>query len=97
MRVSTDLLMHGAEVFRALSPNCSCDLIILKDGKLLRVEVTTGHELLNGRVIHPKKTFAKRDLLAVVLWDGRIEYRPALEAFGFKKAEMIGKFPSKGK
>jgi hypothetical protein len=38
-----DLLRRGYEVFRGLSPACSCDLIASKGGRRpLRVEVRTG-------------------------------------------------------
>ena len=33
----------GYEVFRALDPCASCDLIALKDGKTQRVQVRTAH------------------------------------------------------
>lgn len=43
LMVSVDLMNKGYQVFRAFSPQAPCDLIALKDGKCLRVEVTTGH------------------------------------------------------
>lgn len=49
LRVAADLLERGYEVFRAVSPSCSCDLAVLKDGKLVRVEVRTGYESPTGR------------------------------------------------
>ena len=33
LMVSADLLKKGYEVFRAVSPSCSCDLAILRDTK----------------------------------------------------------------
>ena len=75
LKVGADLLGKGFEVFRALSPSCSCDLAILRDGRLVRVEVTTGHRSSTGRVIHPSK-INRYDLLAVVLSDGTIHYDP---------------------
>jgi hypothetical protein len=40
--VCADMLQRGYEVFRAESPACSCDLLVMKDGKVSRVEVRTG-------------------------------------------------------
>ena len=76
LRVAIDLLNKKYEVFRAMSPSCSCDLAILKGGKLLRIEVTTGHyytgKIKNGLVAnaHQKKS-PKYDILAVVSQDGK--------------------------
>jgi len=42
LRVASDLLMKGYDVFRAMSPSCSCDLIIKRDSSIQRVEVRTG-------------------------------------------------------
>lgn len=79
-----DLLQRGFEVFRAVSPACSCDLAILKDGRLLRVEVRTGavYEKQDGTVGHylvrPDKE--KSDILAIVdRQSGTITYEPAFE------------------
>lgn len=36
------LLRQGYEVFRSVSPNCTCDLIACRDGETLRVEVRVG-------------------------------------------------------
>jgi len=44
MAVAVDLMEKGYAVFRALSPACLCDLIALKDGVSLRVEVRTGYK-----------------------------------------------------
>ena len=41
--VAVDLMKKGYAVFRALSPACFCDLIAIKDGKSLNVEVKTGY------------------------------------------------------
>jgi hypothetical protein len=74
---ATDLLMKGFEVFRAVSPSASCDLAILKEGKLLKVEVRTGYKRPNGKFwvcatgIH--------DILAIVdIESHQVVYDPAL-------------------
>lgn len=81
LRVAVDLLAKGYDVFRALSPNCPCDLAILKDGKLLRIEVRTAHISTSGKLY---KTKNKRDdpnnidHYAWVLPD-KVIYEPDLE------------------
>jgi hypothetical protein len=39
LRVCADLLARGFAVFRAVSPGAPCDLIVLVDGRSIRVEV----------------------------------------------------------
>jgi len=43
MAAAIDLMKRGYEVFRALSPHCSCDLIALGPDGALRIEVRTGY------------------------------------------------------
>lgn len=77
LKVATDLLEKGYEVFRSLSPACSCDLAVLKDGKLLRVEVTTGN-LVGGKLYSPKTKGQEAyfDILAIVNgFNNEITYR----------------------
>jgi hypothetical protein len=69
LRVSVDLLVKGYAVFRALSPSCPCDLVLLVDHRVFRVEVTTAHRSSNGRPTFPAKNPARYDLLAVVFPD----------------------------
>lgn len=81
LRVAVDLLAKGYDVFRALSPSCPCDLAILKDGKLVKMEVRTSFISVSGK---PYKTIDHRDdtnnidIYAWVLPD-RIIYEPPLE------------------
>lgn len=70
LRTCADLLSKGWEVFRAVSPSCSCDLIMHKDGKLLKVEVRTGCKNLKSGVYYPGKGKIRADILAIVLSDG---------------------------
>lgn len=78
--VSTDLLKRGYEVFRALSPSSSCDLAVLLEGRLLRVEVTTAYYNNSGVLFHPDKKHGRAfDVLAlVVMKTGEVVYRPPL-------------------
>lgn len=80
LRVSTDLMLKGYHIFRALSPACPCDIIAMKDGICLMVEVKTGFN--NGRngknymsPLHDGNIF---DVLAVIFTDGTIIYKPEL-------------------
>lgn len=77
--VCADLMRLGYEVFRAVSAASSCDLAVLKDGTLKRVEVTTGHRKNGGKVFHCKKPSPKYDILAVVIQPYLVIYNPALE------------------
>lgn len=76
--VCADLIRKGYEVFRAVSQHCSCDLTILKDGKLQRVEVRTGYRLRSGKAssLPTTKDQGRYDLFAIVV-DGVPEYFPA--------------------
>ena len=78
LRVATDLLIKQYEVFHAFSPSCSCDLAILKNGQLLRVEVTTVHYSASGKLLRARKKDKLFDILALVFRDGRIIYQPEL-------------------
>lgn len=69
LAVATDLMRRGHEVFRALSPASSCDLAVVKDGALLRVEVRSGYRTGKGQVRCnlSKKDEGRYDLLAIYL------------------------------
>jgi len=68
LKVAADLMEKDYEVFRALDPHCSCDLAILKNKKLFRVEVRTSTYDATGKPYgHNKKI--KADILALVLPD----------------------------
>lgn len=78
LKVSIDLLIKGYEVFRALSPSCSCDLAILKNNELKRIEVRTGSYTPTGKIMFTKKLTHKIDHFAIILKD-KIIYQPSLE------------------
>lgn len=74
--VAADLLAKGYEVFRAVSPSCSCDLAILRDGKLTRVEVRTGYRNGHtGAMVYARKHRA--EIVAVAIGN-EIVYEPEL-------------------
>ncbi len=52
LAAAAELMKIGWEVFRALSPSCSCDLAAIKDGKLYRFEVRTGYQHPKGRIAY---------------------------------------------
>ena len=79
-----DLLQKGYVVYRAIEGTASCDLAVLKNGRLLRIEVTTGHRKPYGGVGTPKKDARKFDILAITLPE-TILYRPDLpSSFGYE-------------
>ena len=78
LKAAVNLLAKGYEVFRAMSPAASCDLAILRNGTVLRIEVKTGHKsTYSGAVVWPKISRERFDVLALVLSD-EILYDPPL-------------------
>ena len=78
LKVAIDLMQKGYEVFRALSPASSCDIAVLKNGKLIRVEVRTGYKGRVNELIYFNKNI-KAELLAVVVHHtNEIFYYPSL-------------------
>ena len=82
LRIVVDLLSRGFDMFRAVSPSCSCDLIGLRDGRCYRIEVTKGkyRSRTNGPsyltwVPHDP---AKYDILALIMPDDAILYMPEI-------------------
>lgn len=73
LRVAIDLLLKGYDVFRAISPSCSCDLAVLRNSKLIRVEVTTGHYYYGKLRPSSVKKYQRHqyDVLATVSPDGQ--------------------------
>ena len=77
LKVAVDLLLRGYHVFRAMSSACPCDLAILKDNRLLKIEVKTAHYTPKGTAFAPSTEGNQYDVLAVVLHD-KIQYEPDL-------------------
>lgn len=76
--VAADLMQKGYEVFRPLSPSAPCDLVVIKDQRILRIEVRKGHDSSKGiRFGKYPKDEGNQDHYAVVLTD-RIVYCPDL-------------------
>lgn len=80
LRVAVDLLAKGYDVFRALSPNCPCDLAILKENKLLRVEVRTAFISITSKIYKTKSQRDDKNNIDVYAWvlPDKITYEPEL-------------------
>lgn len=76
--VAVHLLRLGYDVFRAVSPSCSCDLIAIKDGRSFRVEVRTGTRRKDGTFgySHPAKDKGRQDTYAVVVGNDIVFFPP---------------------
>lgn len=77
LKVAVDLIEKGYEVFRAVSPASPCDYAIMKNGKLLKLEVKSRYYSSAGNVF--KLPPHKADILALVYPDNKIKYFPLLE------------------
>jgi hypothetical protein len=80
LMVCANLLSRGWYVFRSVSPTAPCDLVAMKYGSLIRVEVKTGQQTNYGKVVpRSKKGLAVTfDVLAVV-YEGVVTYTPSLD------------------
>lgn len=81
LRVSVDLLSRGYNVFRALSPACPCDLAVLKNNKLLRIEVRTTYIFQSGKLYKAKNKKDDKDNIDIYAWvlPDKILYEPDLQ------------------
>lgn len=81
MRVIADLLSKGYYVYRSVSPNSPCDIVIVKGDTIFKVEIsTTIKSMKTGKLLIPKKLASyKYDIMALVTNNGEaIEYWPPL-------------------
>jgi len=78
--VAVDLMRRGLHVFRCLSPHGPCDLAVLSNGTLKKVEVTTGSRSRSGKLFTPSKSPKHDfDVLAIVERNTSvIHYQPPL-------------------
>jgi hypothetical protein len=74
LQVCADLLSRGYHVYRSQSQHAPCDIVIIANDKLLRVEVTTGQKYLKGWSYPPRTDRHKYDVLAIGFPDGEIKY-----------------------
>ncbi len=80
--VCTDLIRRGYSVFRSLSLCSECDVVAIRNGEIVRVEVKTAHKSSSGKIMHPgiKHQIGKFDVLALVVSDTEIFYSPDILA-----------------
>lgn len=75
MLAAVDLLSRGYEVFRSVSQACSCDLIAMKNRRLLRVEVRmAARNPSTGTLYWPPMDSKKADIGAVITDMGAVVY-----------------------
>ena len=63
--ISADLMKKGYAVFRALSQSCLCDVIAIKNNKILKIEVRTGYVDKNKKVSFPHNTHGEIDIYGI--------------------------------
>lgn len=66
LRIATDLMCRGYNVFRALSPSCYCDLLASKNEHILHVEARTG-SFRNGIFYFPPAY--RPGVTCLAIWD----------------------------
>lgn len=76
--ICVDLMKRGLAVFRAQSPSCPCDLVVIINGSPMGVEVTKGTRAADGTEKGVPHDPSKYDILALVFPDGSIIYQPPL-------------------
>jgi hypothetical protein len=75
---SADLLRQGYEVFRAVSPSCSSDLVAIKDGKRLTIEVRTARLSTKGVLYFSRENFRSDHYALVEVVTSTVTYEPPL-------------------
>jgi hypothetical protein len=77
LRVCSDLMAKGWNVYRALNPQAPCDVLCFDTKRVLRIEVKTAPEIEKGATVEfcLKNKIGKFDILALVHKNGTIEYR----------------------
>lgn len=78
LQVSIDLMNRGYEVYRALSPASSSDILAIKNGKIFDIEVRTGILGLNGRMSYPKTNIRANYVAVYMRKNNEIYYFPEL-------------------
>lgn len=85
--VAIDLMKKGFDVYRAMSPHGFADLIALKDGVMIQIEVRTGIKLKNDQVGYPKFNIHNKSVAIVTYPENRIHYitNPELGELPFRE------------
>lgn len=66
LKAAINLFEKGYEVLRALSPNCSCDLLALKKNKLFSFEVRTAYKNKKGGLCFSTQNIRADHLILVI-------------------------------
>ena len=75
LTVCADLLKKGYEVFRSVASTCSCDVLAMKNGKVLRIEITRGVvKKETNCVYYARHNPDNYDVIAVWFKNGTISY-----------------------
>lgn len=74
--VSLWLMRNGWDVYRALSPAASCDIAAIKEGRLYRFEVRTGHRNKARLVCYPKKSIRAENIVVVIYPEPELVFIP---------------------
>jgi hypothetical protein len=75
LAAAQDLLKRGYEVYRALSPSCSGDLLAEKQGKTFKLEVRTAYRHSISKKIFCSFKSVRSQVVALVLFDeNSVEY-----------------------
>jgi hypothetical protein len=77
--VCSDLLQRGYEVFRAVSPSCSTDLIASKNDNIFKVEVRTGRYNASKKLYYANQNVRSHVVAVVTLVDKKIWYIPDID------------------
>lgn len=79
--VCADLLNSGYQVFRAVSPAASCDLIVvISSTKILRIQVKTAFRNRRGNIVCLKEPPERCDVTAaVMLSEKSVTYFPSIK------------------
>lgn len=73
--VSADLLLKGYEVYRALSPSASCDILALQNGNIYKFEVRTGY-YKNDKILYGVQNVKAPNIAVITFSDNKIHYFP---------------------
>lgn len=77
LTAAADLLRRGIPVYRAVTFVSSADLVIDRDGRLLRIEVRSAKRNQDGSLRYPMPANrARYDVLALIEPDGKVTYKP---------------------
>jgi hypothetical protein len=87
LEACVDLMKKGYEVFRAVSPSSSCDLMVLRGNRAFRIEVRTGYYLPSGKLVRGGQP-VRADILATVTQLG-VGYEPELPLDGSRSIDAM--------